>query len=265
MTFTYRWVLCAAVWACIGVTACHRSAERRQAVEAQLVKAELQADAMNEAWHVALADSARAALPAEAPPCAVPGVTPRAPGELKKRLGLEGANGPDLDKWMRNVAAAKADTGDSSDLVIAPAQLAAARSPRARMLAARAKRIRSELARADSDRIDALLKEANELAARDFWTHDVVVIVEAEAGSHGVDVQKKTFEGRAALGRSYVFSYGSNAIVCAGRFVATSSDTVEFMSCFGGGGEAYGAVNSDLRARILDQGKRALRQLDGAP
>ena len=91
---------------------------------------------------------------------------PRAPGELKKRLGLEGANGPDLDKWMRNVAAAKADTGDSSDLVVAPSQLAAARSPRARMLAARAKRIRSELARADSDRIDALLKEANELTDR---------------------------------------------------------------------------------------------------
>ena len=80
MTFTYRWVLCAAIWSCIGVTACHRGAERRQAVEAQLVKAELQADAMNEAWHVALADQARAAVPAEAPPCAVPGVTPRAPG-----------------------------------------------------------------------------------------------------------------------------------------------------------------------------------------
>ena len=255
----------AAIWAaCIGLTftACNRNAERRQAVEAQLVKAELQADAMNEAWRTAFAAEPKVGIQAGAPPCAVPGVMPRAPGELKKRLGLEGANGPDLDKWMRNVAAAKADTGDSSDLVIAPSQLAAARSPRARMLAARAKRIRGELARANSDRIDALLEEANELAARDFWTHDVVVIVEAEAGSHGVDVQKKTFEGRAALGRSYVFSYGSKEIVCAGSFLATNSETVEFVSHLGGGGEAYGAVNSDLRARNLDQGKRALRDIN---
>src|SRR4029079_4315648 len=127
----------AAIWAaCIGLTftACNRNAERRQAVEAQLVKAELQADAMNEAWRTAFAAEPKVGIQAGAPPCAVPGVMPRAPGELKKRLGLEGANGPDLDKWMRNVAAAKADTGDSSDLVIAPSQLAAARSPRARML-----------------------------------------------------------------------------------------------------------------------------------
>ena len=69
-------------------------------------------------------------------------------------------------------------------------------------------------------------------------------------------------QNRHALAKLGVIFHHSDRIV---RFVATSSDTVEFMSRFGGGGEAYGAVNSDLRARVLDQGKRALRQLDGAP
>ncbi len=254
----------AAIWACVAFTAvaCTRVAERRQAVEAQLVKAEQQADAMSAAWRTVLASKPQVAIPAGAPPCPVPGVMPGAPGELKKRLGLEGANGPDLDKFMRNVAAAQADTGESSDLVIAPSQLAGAHSPRARMLAARAKRIRSELPHASGERLDALVKDANELAAPDFWTHDVVVIVKASSDSGGVDVRNKTFETRWAVGRSYVFSYGSKDVVCAGRFSATSSDTVEFVSHLGGGGEAYGAVDRDLRARILDQGKRALRDVN---
>jgi hypothetical protein len=257
---------------CVGLTACsrereRREAEQRQAVEAQLVKAEAQADAMNAAWHTALAAAeARKSPPADAPRCDVPGVMPLAPGELKKRLGVTGANGPDLDAFMRNAAAARADSGESSELVITPTALAAARSPRARMLATRAKDIRRDLERAEGARIEALLKQANELAARGFWEPDVVVIVEAEAGSRGVDVGKKTFAGRAALGRSYVFSYGTNEIVCAGRFVATSSDTVEFVSHLGlGSGDAYGAIDRDLRARVLDQGKRSLQKTAAAP
>ncbi len=231
------------------------SGDQRARINRALAAAEARAIDGDARWHAALAR--RAELPPGEGACPVV-APPRPRGELAGKLGVGHGNGPDLDDWMRNVRAAQAAEGSSSEAVLPAARLAEAKSPRRRLFEHRRDALEHALADGTDREPAALVRDAEELAGPDFWTWDLVVVAGAQQ-TGGVDEEAKTFEGGIAVGEAYVFDYREGRVTCAGTAVATNSAVVQGVRRFGQGTAIYGELARDLEAQLLEAARAGLR------
>ncbi|MBN2496872.1 MAG: hypothetical protein JXR96_19940 [Deltaproteobacteria bacterium] len=234
---------------------------QRESIERELAEAERIAAEMDARWHSAMARALEVEPEAALGPCPIAQFAVQAPGTLKRKLGLEGASGPDLDAWMRAVRREDARMGASNEMLSTPQAIAESPGPMHRLVRYRIEGIRRELRTGRAD-LSKLAARAHELASPSFWTHDLVVVIDRESPVGRVDPGSETFEGRAAIGRSYVFDYQRNAVVCAGRFTSTSSQVLRFASRLGTEvTDGIGAVDADLEANVLESAKSSLRRV----
>src|SRR5262249_14308008 len=105
---------------------------------------------------------------------------------------------------------------------------------------------------------EAVVRDAEALAGPDFWTWDLVVLVDAQHVG-GVDQAAKTFDGGVAVGEVYVFDYREGRITCAGKAVATNSAVVQGVQRLGQGSSIYGELARDLEAQLLEAARGELR------
>jgi hypothetical protein len=133
-------------------------------------------------------------------------------------------------------------------------------------VARRSESVAAELGKSSLQRsrdFAALQKDAAELAAESYWTFDVIAVVDQRQAPSEVRPEKGTFKSGAVVGRSYLYDYQAKAIVCAGRFEATSGGSVDYASQnqpVPRNNAGYAAA-VDLDAQTMKAAEEALRAL----
>jgi hypothetical protein len=140
-------------------------------------------------------------------------------------------------------------------LVAGREKLATAESPRGRMILSQIRTLGDPGEHRGLDGVERLAR-ARKLA-EDPWTWDLVVVVELQKAASDLDMDAGTFVGGLAVGSAYVFDYAAGAIVCAGRFVSQSSDTLRGVKP--GGAAAVAEV--DLLRRTAEGAFNNLRMV----
>ncbi len=233
------------------------SESERAEIDAQLESASTQADQMNAAWKTSLDAAAGGAVV----PRSDLGPCPLEVGQNRQSLSdLQGA--PEgIDQMVVQMQASQAMFGDSEKMVVSEAP--PAEGPRARMMAREIEDIRQLLDDADMLRYSGktgedLVAEASEMADPGWWTWDLVVIIDKTTSPSQVDEAGGTFVAGQARGRTFVYDYTAGKVVCAGEFLATNAETVEYTRHFIDPPAAHGAVHTDLHAQALEQGIRSV-------
>lgn len=246
------------LFAC-GLSACAKNfvaKSKRPEIEQILAKAEAQASEMGALWRKSMEKAGE--LPVGPEVCSVRDfrIPPR--GALKKSLGLEGANGPDLDQVMRNAAAASAKIGASNEMVVQRGKLSEKKSPLSTRSARLIQDIRTDLEHSNKEH-DELLARAKALAAQSFWTRDLTVVVDLKVDPKLDKPDASTFQSGAARGVAYVFDYQQKKIACVAEFFSENSAVVEFATPkYAAGAMGNFAISDDLEANVLESAKHAL-------
>jgi hypothetical protein len=199
----------------LSVAACKdaaRAAAKSAEAETILTEAQTAASAKNAAWSKALAGAKTTAAPR-------PDL-----GKCPVDIGFP----PSLT--LLGVQAFLRDAGVDTDpppnvAVYLTSDIATASSPRMRQFDFEAQQLRQRRGRFSDMGDDALVANAKTIGDMGYWSWDIALVLDLSEDTR-VDIDAKTFRSGVRAGYAYVYDYAKGAIVCAGSFVATNSETL---------------------------------------
>jgi hypothetical protein len=224
-------------------------------LDAEAAKARALAAEMDARWRKTI-------LASEKQPIETAGACPLVtPGPKAALEGIPSEQKAKLEQQLVAMQHSMSSLGRTDRIVVRFSELASAASPRRQMIDHAGWDSEHEHTEWTKSTLRDALAKAREMSQPAWWTWDIVVVVDDEARPDGVDVKAGTFQTGAIGGRSYLYDYQADRVVCAGRFQAQNAARVDYRYDLGGSQslEARRAVRTDLDAQALEAGVQALQ------